>query len=78
MRTIDEIICLKDFKLKVIFQSGEARIFDFKQFINSENIFSKLKDEHIFRNAKNRKYFVEWPDEIDISADTIFLDGVPV
>ncbi len=78
MRIIDEMIFLKDYKLKVIFQSGEVRIFDFKQFINSENIFSKLKDEHFFRNAKNRKYFVEWPDEIDISADTIFLDGVPV
>lgn len=78
MRIIDEIIVLKDHRLKVIFQSGETRIFDFKQFLNTENVFSKLKDEHLFRNVKNRKYFAEWQDEIDISADTLFLEGVPV
>jgi hypothetical protein len=78
MRTIDEIMVLKGYRLKVIFQSGDARIFDFKQFFNTENVFSKLKDEYLFRNVKNRKYFVEWQDEIDISADTLFLEGVPV
>lgn len=78
MRTIDEIIVLKDYRLKVVFNCGEARIFDFKQLLNTENVFSKLKDEHFFRNVKNRKYFVEWQDEIDISADTLFHEGVPV
>jgi hypothetical protein len=40
--------------------------------------FAGLKDIEMFRRIHNCGYFVEWDNEADFSADTLYLEGISV
>ncbi|OGJ89071.1 MAG: hypothetical protein A2268_11885 [Candidatus Raymondbacteria bacterium RifOxyA12_full_50_37] len=76
MRTIKEIEAGTDYYLTAVFDTGEKRRFDVKPLFEME-VFSSLKDFSYFKQVANRGYFIEWPQEQDLSADTIYLEGQP-
>jgi hypothetical protein len=76
MRTIKEIEVGADYCLTAVFDTGEKRCFDVRPLFGME-VFSSLKDLSYFKQVANRGYFIEWPQEQDLSADTIYLEGQP-
>ena len=74
MRRIKEIVVLPDFQLKLVFDTQEIKVMDFKSIIN-EGVFKELKDSTYFASVANRGYFIEWPHEQDLSADTLYLES---
>lgn len=67
---------LPDHKLWVRFQTGEAKIFDFKPLLESP-AFRPLADESVFRGVYIDYGVPVWNDgDIDISPETLYLDGV--
>jgi len=75
MRTIKRIVPTRQWTLEVTFESGETRVFDTKPLLLLE-AFEDLRDIERFLMVRNRGYFIEWDGEIDLSADTLFHDGV--
>ena len=37
-------------------------------------VFQELKDKNYFKLAKNKGYYIEWPNEQDLSSDTLFFE----
>jgi len=74
MKFIKEIEAIEDYQLLVEFENQEKKIFDIKPYLNDE-VFSELKDIEYFNQVKNGKYFIYWPNEQDLSGDTLYLDG---
>ena len=74
MRTINAICAGDDWTLDITFTDGVRRIFDMKPLLECE-VFEPLRNIDMFRAVSNRGYFVEWPNEADLSADTLYLDG---
>ena len=37
--------------------------------------FKELTDETLFKRFKNTGFSVEWPNEIDLSSDTLYAIG---
>lgn len=66
---------LADYRLAVEFDSGERRIFDVKPYLDT-GVFRKLRDGR-FDSVRVVGGAVEWPGEIDLSWDTVYLRGVP-
>lgn len=66
---------LADYRLSVEFDSGERRIFDVKPYLDT-GVFRKLRDGR-FDSVRVVGGAVEWPGEIDLSWDTVYLRGVP-
>ncbi|PWU17611.1 MAG: DUF2442 domain-containing protein [Bdellovibrio sp.] len=65
------------YKIEVEFTNGEVKVFD----------VSQLLDLPVYQPLKNRSYFekvyidggiVQWPNEVDISPDTLYLDSQEV
>ncbi|MBI5610243.1 MAG: DUF2442 domain-containing protein [Deltaproteobacteria bacterium] len=67
---------LDDYRLAVDFDNGERRIFDVKPYLEM-GVFRKLRDGR-FASVRAFGGAVEWPGEIDLSWDTVYLRGVPV
>lgn len=66
---------LQDFKLDVEFVNGERKIFDVSPYLDS-GVFRALRDRSVFGAVQVVEGALEWPGEIDLSWDTIYLRGV--
>ena len=63
--------------LELLFQNGERRVFDLKPYLN-RGVFARLQNRAIFRAARVVAGSVEWPGEIDLSYDTLYLESQPL
>jgi hypothetical protein len=67
---------LPEYRLLVEFSNGERKIFDVTPYL-SKGVFVQLRDLAIFAAVRVTFCSVEWPGEIDLSHDTLYIRGVP-
>ena len=65
-----------DYQLELVFENGERRVFDLKPYLG-RGVFARLKNHAVFRAARVVSGSVEWPGEIDLSYDTLYLESKP-
>lgn len=63
--------------LRVVFANGEERLFDVSPYLD-KGVFCELADANYFRQVSAAARFIYWPHDQDLSADTLYLRGVPV
>lgn len=67
---------LKDYRLELVFENGERRIFDAKPYLE-RGLLRRLQNHAVFQGARVVAGSVEWPGEIDLSYDTLYLESQP-
>ncbi len=67
---------LDDYELEVSFENGELRRFDVKPYLG-RGIFVRLRDLALFREVRVIAGSIEWPGGLDLSYDTLYVDGQP-
>jgi len=68
---------LDDYELEVSFENGECRRFDVKPYLD-RGIFVRLRNMAVFRAVRVVAGSVEWPSGLDLSYDTLYLEGQPI
>ncbi len=68
---------LEDYQLEVIFENGEHRIFDMTLYLQ-RGVFVRLQNRAAFQAARVVAGSVEWPGEVDLSYDTLYLESRPI
>jgi hypothetical protein len=73
---ISQVEPLGDKKLRVIFENGQAKIYDCNPLLTSTP-FAALQDDTIFRKARadDHGFAVIWSDELDLAESEIWLNG---
>jgi hypothetical protein len=66
---------LDDYRLLLIFDNKEERIFDVKPYLE-DSYFSSLKNKVIFKTVKTNQLTVEWMGNIDICPDELYYNSV--
>lgn len=74
---VKEVRVLDDYRLELFFSNGERRIFDASPYLDYE-VFQPLRNPGLFSSARVVSGSVEWPGEIDLSYDTLYLESVPL
>jgi hypothetical protein len=74
MEQIESVTALDDYRLRVTFSRGCARVFDCKKYLECE-AFAELKEIPLFRQVRNGGYFIFWSNGADLSVDTLYLEG---
>jgi hypothetical protein len=64
-----------DHRLLLEFATGEKRLFDLTPYLEM-GVFRALQDPRDFAKAQVVDGSVEWPGEIDLSYDTLYLRSV--
>jgi len=77
MHKIISVKTCANFRLELMFDTGEERLFDMTPFLE-KGIFTQLKDENLFKQAHILWDTVCWPNELDISPDTLYLRSEPI
>ena len=73
---VREVEPLEDYRLRLLFENGERRILDMRPYLD-RGVFQRLRDRGLFQEARVVAGSVEWPTEIDLSYDTLYLQSVP-
>ena len=69
---------IEDYQIKVVFNDGACRVFDFGPVISKYPVFQELVDISKFRNYVLTDT-LEWNDgEIDIAPEYLYENGVAV
>jgi len=71
-----EVKALNDYKIFVIFNNGEKKVFNLKNKLHHP-FYADLIDEEIFKSVHTNGYTVEWDGEIDICPDELYNDSIP-
>ena len=78
--TIKSIKPLENMILEAVFLSGEIKRYDMKNLIKNNVIFKKLENKELFIKAKVDigGYGIIWNENIDISSEEIWKNGIIV
>jgi hypothetical protein len=71
MNIIKSIRIASENSLSVEFSDGKTKLVNLKTYF-SKGIFSQLKDPNYFQLVKNNGYFISWPNDQELSADTLY------
>jgi hypothetical protein len=74
---VKAVRALEDYELEVSFENGESRRFDVKPYLD-RGIFVRLRDNEAFRAVRVVAGSVEWANGLDLSYDTLYVEGMPV
>ena len=74
---VKSVCALDGYELEVWFDNGESRRFDVKPYLD-RGIFVRLRDHAAFREARVVAGSVEWPNGLDLSYDTLYIEGQPI
>ena len=66
-----------EYRLLLEFDNGETRLFDLSPWLD-KGVFRALRDSPEFAQVRVVDGSVEWPGEIDLSYDTLYLRSVVV
>ena len=69
---VRSVEALPDHLLRLSFDNGEVRIFDVTPCLEL-GVFRELQDPKLFAKVQVVDGSIEWPGEIDLSYDTLFL-----
>jgi len=70
MLKVKKVDANSDYTLSVELSDGRSGTFDVKPYLD-KGVFRKLKDKNYFKQVKPLFCGIIWPDEQDLSADTI-------
>ena len=68
---------LDNYRLELVFENGEHRLFDLKPYLK-RGIFARLQNRVTFQAVQVVAGSVEWPGELDLSYDTLYIESQPI
>jgi hypothetical protein len=71
---VKSVRALDDYQLALVFENGEQRMFDVKPYLQ-RGVFATLENLACFRAARVVAGSVEWPGELDLSYDTLYVES---
>ena len=77
MESIISVIPKSNYLLELKFSTGELRMFDAAPCLE-KGVFKKLKNVALFNQAYIAYDTVCWPDNLDISHETLYLKSIKI
>jgi len=74
---VKQVHPLDDYRLEIVFENGDHRMFDMKPYLQ-RGVFVRLQNRAVFQAAQVVAGSVEWPGELDLSYDTLYLESQPI
>jgi antitoxin component YwqK of YwqJK toxin-antitoxin module len=67
-----------DFLIIVEFEDGSVKRYNIENLFQDYPQFKILKDKELFKSGKLEKYGIIWNDELDLSSEEIYQNGVNI
>ena len=74
---VKNVVPLDDFKLQLLFENNEKRVFDMKPYLN-KGIFSELNKKDVFNTVHIAFDTIAWSNNADIDPETLYNGSIPL
>ena len=71
---IENVTPLENYRLKLLFNNGEERVFNVKPYLE-KGIFKELKKLELFNSVKPYLGSIQWKNGQDLCPDTLYLES---
>ena len=72
---IKDVKVLSDYKLLIVFENNEKRMFDMKDYLNIGK-FRELKNKDLFKRVRVSFDTIEWPNSLDIDPEFVYENSI--
>ena len=76
MESVTAVKTLSDYKLELVFNTGEKRVFDTVPYLG-RGVFGQLRNIDLFNHAFVAYGTVCWPGNLDIAPETLYDRSTP-
>jgi hypothetical protein len=73
---VKEVKPLPDFRLLILFENGERRVFDVSPYLD-HGVFQALRDPTMFNSAHISFDTVAWSNGADLCPEVLYRDSTP-
>ncbi len=77
MHKVVSVTANDDYSLDLKFDDGSVRRFDVTPYLDF-GVFNELKDKDYFKRVKVAYGTVQWPNEQDVSPETLYLESTVI
>ncbi len=67
---------LDDYKIELLYETGEEKVYDMKKLIDTCKFYEKLKDKEKFKKIRIMGLSVQWESEEDIAPEILYNDSI--
>lgn len=71
-----KVAALENYKIELLYETGEIKIYDMTQLINTCKFYKRLKDEENFKKVKIFGLSLQWENGEDIAPELLYNDSV--
>ncbi len=71
-----QVRTLDDYKIYLIYETGEEKIYDMSKLLNTSKFYEKLKDKEKFKKVKIMGLSLQWEDGEDIAPEILYNDSI--
>ena len=71
-----QVRTLEDYKIYLIYETGEEKIYDMSKLLDTCKFYEKLKDKEKFKKVKIMGLSLQWEDGEDIAPEILYNDSV--
>lgn len=72
------VVPLDNYKLLILFENDELKLFDCTRFLRDDTVFEPIKDPAKFAEAHVALGSVAWPSRVDLDPELLYEQGVAV
>ena len=74
MRKVKKVTPLDNFRLELVFDNNEVKVFDVKPYMN-RGIFTELKSPDYFKEVRIFFDSITWPNGQDFDPDHLYIES---
>lgn len=67
---------IENYKIELLYETGEEKIYDMAELINTCKFYEKLKDKEKFKDFKIMGLSLIWKDGEDIAPEILYNDSI--
>ncbi|MGN1301387.1 MAG: DUF2442 domain-containing protein [Clostridia bacterium] len=67
---------LENYKIELLYETGELKIYDMTELLNTCEFYKKLKDEEKFKKIAILGLSIQWQSGEDIAPEILYNDSV--
>lgn len=67
---------LKDYKIELLYETGELKIYDMRELLNTCEFYKNLKNKKEFEKIKIVGLSIQWQNGEDIAPELLYNDSI--
>lgn len=72
---LKRVKALDNYKIELLYETGELKVYDMTELLNTCEFYNNLKDKEYFKNMKIFGLSIQWQNGEDVAPELLYEDS---